>query len=558
MIRRILSYLPTVACALLALTLLLLPALIPGRTLSAETLSGTRLLAVLLLLLAVPVALRRHSIAGFFVALWADGRTSCVQIGADLAAWWRTEARWHGLFLLALIVLGAFLRWTFIQQPIRTDEAVTYLNFATKPLYLALTDYAAPNNHLLHTLFVHLSTRLFGPPEWAIRLPAFIAGVLLIPATYYTVRRLTKRDAGLLAAAFVCTSSVLIEYSVNGRGYTLQTLLFVLAVATADYLRRQGQPRLSAWALLAVLSALAFYTIPTALYGVGGLYLWLLFGVWRDARKRLYAMLSALAGASLTLVLYLPVIIVSGLGAIIGNRYVAPLDFAEFAAQLSPALLATLTQWHYGILWPLLMLGFITALIWQRRNLGHYLTLLFFIVLWSGLVLLVQRAVPFTRVWLFLLPLYMGLASAGLVLAAQQVMQGRLRVFVPLLALGVTVFGALWIWWTVAPLRSLETGTFRNAEQVTLLLDGARQPGETIVYEHPSGDSLRYYWHLYGLDWDEALFYASSQMLVVVNNEYAQDVDTVLRNNGIRDPSVFGQRDLVAEFFRAEVYRVTR
>ena len=59
----------------------------------------------------------------------------------------------------------------------RFDEAFTFLRFASQPLLEGLTTYAEPNNHLFHTLLVHISTSLFGDQPWAIRLPALLAGV---------------------------------------------------------------------------------------------------------------------------------------------------------------------------------------------------------------------------------------------------------------------------------------------------------------------------------------------------------------------------------------------
>ena len=565
MLKRTLQVLPTLILAFMALLLWLLPILV-SRSLSAETITGTRISSVTLLLLAVlTYALRAH-ISVFVGALLADSWRAGGSLLADVRLWWRDDPRWQRDMLLLLIVFGGLLRWTFIQQPIRTDEAVTYLNFASKPLYLALTDYAAPNNHLFHTLFVHLFTRLFTGAEWVIRQPAFWSGLLLMPATYYTVRRLYNRDAGLLAAAFVAVSSVLIEYSVNARGYTLQTLLFLLAVATAHYLRQHNHH--VGWALLAVLSALAFYTIPTALYAIGGLYVWLLLAIWLEnpADKRrpllLAFALTVIAGAALTLLLYAPVLIVSGLGAIVRNSYVVAQPFSDFAAQLPAGIGRTLGQWHNAIpvFWlPVLFVGLVVGLCWHRRVADHPVPLLLPLVLWSLLVVLVQRVIPFERVWLFLLPLYFGAAAAGIVWSVQRVPRLRLGYVLPVLPLLVLIAGGLWIRLSFAPVRSIETGTFRNAEQVTLLLDGVVQAGEGVLYEHPSGEALRYYMWLYSID-DIALEQPGERhsIVVVVNSEYAQDVNSVLRVNGIQDPTQYAERELLAEFFRAEVYRVTR
>jgi hypothetical protein len=59
-----------------------------------------------------------------------------------------------------VFAIGVFLRLWHIGRAIRFDEAWTYVEFGSKPLVLGLSNYRAPNNHLLNTLLVHFSTSL--------------------------------------------------------------------------------------------------------------------------------------------------------------------------------------------------------------------------------------------------------------------------------------------------------------------------------------------------------------------------------------------------------------
>ncbi|PKO04579.1 MAG: hypothetical protein CVU41_16175 [Chloroflexi bacterium HGW-Chloroflexi-3] len=52
-----------------------------------------------------------------------------------------------------------------------------------------LSDYHFPNNHVFHTFLVHLTYKLFGPYEWAVRMPAFIASLLLAPFGFIFAKR---------------------------------------------------------------------------------------------------------------------------------------------------------------------------------------------------------------------------------------------------------------------------------------------------------------------------------------------------------------------------------
>ena len=124
----------------------------------------------------------------------------------------------------------------------RYDESVTFVHYASRPWYIALTNYTAPNNHVFHSLLVHASTWIFGGAPWAIRLPALIAGILLVPASYVAARALVREARGALAASLVAGSSMLVEYSTNARGYTILALVFVLLLALATHLPRAGIP----------------------------------------------------------------------------------------------------------------------------------------------------------------------------------------------------------------------------------------------------------------------------------------------------------------------------
>ncbi|MDD5669314.1 MAG: glycosyltransferase family 39 protein, partial [Candidatus Omnitrophica bacterium] len=139
------------------------------------------------------------------------------------------------MFLVTLIIIGVLSRLCFLGQPVRYDEAYSFLGYAVQPLKVGLSLYDLPNNHLLNTLLMHVSYLLFGGSPWVIRLPAFIGGILMIPATYLLVREIYDSDTAFVTAAFVTSSSVLIEYSVLGRGYTFLIVFFLLSFYWAIY-----------------------------------------------------------------------------------------------------------------------------------------------------------------------------------------------------------------------------------------------------------------------------------------------------------------------------------
>ena len=110
-----------------------------------------------------------------------------------------------GLGVVTLI--GLSLRLIYLNEPIRGDEAYTFTQYAQRPLFLGLTQYYIPNNHLLNTILVHFSYLTFGNQPWVLRLPVLICGTLVVPIAYVVFSRLYKPAIGLLAAAFISSSA---------------------------------------------------------------------------------------------------------------------------------------------------------------------------------------------------------------------------------------------------------------------------------------------------------------------------------------------------------------
>src|SRR5436190_878455 len=74
---------------------------------------------------------------------------------------------------LILFLFGISGRWYLIREPVRGDEAATFLRYAHFPLRFIATTYDLPNNQIFHSMTVHLFYRLMGISEIALRLPAF-------------------------------------------------------------------------------------------------------------------------------------------------------------------------------------------------------------------------------------------------------------------------------------------------------------------------------------------------------------------------------------------------
>ena len=151
------------------------------------------------------------------------------------------------LSLFVLVVIGLFLRLRYVFDPVRYDEAYTYLYFAKFPFAHILTDYTLPNNHVLHSLLVKISVICLGVTEFALRFPTFLAGVALIVAGYYYARTYLEKIPAFFFAAIIAVSHYAIFYSVNARGYSLSALLLVCAAYSVSRLMKDSTRVQSLW-----------------------------------------------------------------------------------------------------------------------------------------------------------------------------------------------------------------------------------------------------------------------------------------------------------------------
>lgn len=186
-----------------------------------------------------------------------------------------TEAGRIDWLALAIVGIGGvLLRVLYLDQPMRYDEAYSFLYFALPSLRTAVSDYTVPNNHIFHTVLVWISTHLLGESPWAIRLPVFVAGLLSVPAAWFAARSLAGRGAGLFAAALTAVLPSLLLYSTNARAYTLVGLGTLLLIWVGN--RLLDEESLSLWMAIVGIGALGLWAAPVMLYPLGAVLAWLL------------------------------------------------------------------------------------------------------------------------------------------------------------------------------------------------------------------------------------------------------------------------------------------
>lgn len=420
---------------------------------------------------------------------------------------WRCD---EPLTIALITAAAAVLRIPELWRPMGTDEATTFLYYASKPLLIGISVYGSPNNHILHTMLMHGAYRLFGNAEWALRLPALVAGLAMVPLTCLASRMLGLRG-GTVAAAMIAAWPALIDSSTDGRGYTLLCCFVLICTAAMAEIVHSGNR--AACALFIVAAALGFFTVPVMLYPFAMLIAW---GALHRRSEMLFCSVVTIVFAFL---LYAPALAVSGAGAFVANQYVRPLPvgelvrgFPSYAVRVWRALFASIPL----LLQILIALAAAAALVRRRRILAGATTVL--------LILLLQRVLPFPRVWLPFLPL-LGIAAASLVRIADRAIAGAL-----LVALGLCA---------VAHTRIRETGELRAVREIVRELRRRSTPADAVLTLPPSDIPLVFY-----TGRDDILFPdpGRPRVFVVVNRDYGQTIDGILSayrvDRALRRPTV--------------------
>jgi len=355
-----------------------------------------------------------------FLALWQIWRQGPLyQELAALRREWQSTlpllAPWRTLRpverSVALGLLGPLLlvrAYYVVHFPIYGDELVTYFSFVREGVMAATSFYPIPNNHILYSVICWLFSLLSDNFYWVMRGPALListAGTLL--AGLLLLRRLPFRVVSLVMGLFGFFPYALFQ-AVVGRGYFLLAVCSqVVLLASLALLRDTTRPRL-AWAVLVGVSVVGFYTIPTFLLVFVGLGVSMMIAFRRQPQQMIRLVSAGLLTGLATLLLYTPVLLISGPGALLGNVFVAP--GAGRTPDLNSFTYPILTEGQLLGLGPatlplLLLLSFVALLLtrfWPAIRPSKPLIWLILGVLWLPyLVLSVRGVYPPARVLSF-------------------------------------------------------------------------------------------------------------------------------------------------------------
>jgi mannosyltransferase len=206
----------------------------------------------------------------------------------------RSRAFW---VVAGLTTLAALLRFaTLGVQSYHHDEIVTAGRVLGGSFWHAMDAVGfSESTPPLYYALAWIWTQLTGTGEYGLRSLSALAGVATVPVAFLIGAELRGRRTGLIAAALVAVSPMLVWYSQEARCYALLVLLAAISLLYFSRVLEGGRPRdLVLWG---IASGLALATHYFAIFPVAAEALWLLRRRGRQALPGLWIV--AAAGALL-------------------------------------------------------------------------------------------------------------------------------------------------------------------------------------------------------------------------------------------------------------------
>jgi hypothetical protein len=191
----------------------------------------------------------------------------------------RSASRPDERTILALVcgitLSGLLVRLPSFGDSLFGDELSTYYIVSGSTLghvvYLLEGGRSVDLNPPLYFIFAWLAERL-GDSSELLRLPSLVAGTAAIPLTYLLGARTVGRPAAIVGTGLIALSPFAIFFSAEARSFALVMTLALLS--TLALLRAIETRSLEWWAAYAAFSSATIYTNYTAVFLLGGQFLW--------------------------------------------------------------------------------------------------------------------------------------------------------------------------------------------------------------------------------------------------------------------------------------------
>lgn len=477
------------------------------------------------------------------------------------------ENTWHRLVVFTLVIYGVIMRVINMNVPITYDEAFSFVHFANEPFEVVLNDYSFPNNHIFHTILMKLSMSVFGHGYWGIRLPAFLAGIALLPLAYGWVRASFNKHIAVVVLALLACSNVLIEYGVEARGYSIWMCCFVVSSwAVVEWLKRGNKFMLL---LFAGASVLAVYTTTAAIYSQALVALALIVGTWKANNNNLKLAFSRIAllfigMAAMTVLLYSSILMFKGPAGISYHPHMGMNNWETFSNYLGPNLQYIWHYWHVNVFIPGAYLFMPVLFLFGMIKFARLRRWVLLGLLVALLLVLTQRLLAPARVWTYLYMLYVvGVVCGGYFLWDWIILKAKLKnvqQHVVVWMSGIAMLSCFVHYTTLNNEIPFQHAAYFNFEKTSLFLKENLETNDRIASAYPIDIPLEYYLikdEIPYANFRERLV-AGAYLYIVLNPEGVQTIQSACEERRIDpkrlgDPmAVYSENDI--KIYKCEVY----
>ncbi len=319
----------------------------------------------------------------------------------------------------ALWFLGACLSaWGINRTLGGWDENAMLLYYGYSSFKTIATTYFDANNHIFHSLWVHLMTLCFGEENaLAVRFPTYFFGLASLWMIYLTARKVFSSSSTACLALFLSAAHpVFIHYAQTARGYSL--MMFFSSATLYCALKIMESPTWKGGLTFSLCGVLAVYTLPTSIYFLIALGFWIFWTLWKrghqatGGKNSIAVFIGAyLLTAILLTLLFLP----------LWKQVMAVAESHTLVQQNKGSLPRWLTELSFGIVsqnfpgWLMGLLPFFLVGLWTSfRSLGPIALLPWTIFLVPLVINAITGIAGFPRNYLFNFPVWMLFTAEGI------------------------------------------------------------------------------------------------------------------------------------------------
>lgn len=250
--------------------------------------------------------------------------------------------------------LGAVMGyWSYLafSHPILIDEAFSYVFLIDRGTLVTASFYPGPNNHIAFLLLCQLADNLGLEPDIVLRFTALAVAFFTLISLYLVLRYWLGFRAAIFAIVIWGFSLWGGYFASHARGYMLQqtAIIFCMSALVISEIKWSKH-------IFIISSIIGFYTIPTFLLPFIPIFLFYFYTQISKKRSAPSVGLDLLKIIGITLVLYLPVLILSGPELLFANEWVAAEKSPDFWRDILATLWLSYNDAHYFEVWAAVMM----------------------------------------------------------------------------------------------------------------------------------------------------------------------------------------------------------